>query len=579
MTTSDGASDSQERIGPYRLINQIGEGGMGIVHLGLDRAGRAVAIKVLREHIAHDPEARARLAREVDTLRRVQHPLVAEVIDADLDAVRPYVVTQFVNGPGLDAVVRDDGPLSSDRLTALGRGLSEALGAVHAAGVVHRDLKPGNVLMLDGRPIVIDFGIAHIADDVRLTTVGLVMGTPGYLSPEVVDGDPVTTATDWWGWAATLAFAASGHPPFGRGPMEVVIDRVRRGETDLDGVDPRLRPLLAAALSVDPAARPGAEVVLAGLERYAAGQDTTAVLTSSTVRLPVDGATVVLPAEATEPLVALPATARPGGSAGGVALGGADAPQTVSPLAAAGQRAPAQEVLSWASPPADEPPMVGGMGAEPAAGIGAVGPQAGDPLVGDAVGATAASGRRARSGTLLVVLLALVCGAAAWPVATALVALALMILARSVDRGRTALARRRDGRGVRRTDGLVAIVAAPWHLFAGTLATVLTCLLPAALGVATVFLAGLALSPDGTPSPGSSPAIAAGALIALLAVWWGPGGRSLRRGARALTPTRSARVVVPLLLLTAAAAVAVAVNSGQPDLTPWGNQIRVDLVR
>ena len=135
------------------------------------------------------------------------------------------------------------------RCCGSGAGLSDALTAIHRAGVVHRDLKPANVLLLDGDPVVIDFGIAHVADDIRLTMTGLVMGTPGYLSPEVVEGAPVTTATDWWGWAATLAFAASGQPPFGRGPMDVVLDRVRRGQADLSGVDPRLAPVLAAALS------------------------------------------------------------------------------------------------------------------------------------------------------------------------------------------------------------------------------------------------------------------------------------------------------------------------------------------
>jgi serine/threonine protein kinase len=223
----------EDRLGPYRLVHQLGEGGMGVVHLALDPSGRAVAIKVLRAHIAHDGDARTRLAREVQTLARVQDARVAAVLDADTDGDRPYIVTRYVPGPPLDQVVADKGPLRGDALLRLGRGLSGALTAIHRAGVVHRDLKPANVLLLDGDPVVIDFGIAHVADDIRLTMTGLVMGTPGYLSPEVVEGAPVTTATDWWGWAATLAFAASGQPPFGRGPMDVVLDRVRRGQADL----------------------------------------------------------------------------------------------------------------------------------------------------------------------------------------------------------------------------------------------------------------------------------------------------------------------------------------------------------
>ena len=215
----------------------------------------------------------------MSTLRRVRHPLVAEVLDADLDGDQPYVVTRFVPGAGLDAVVREHGALAAPQLLRLGVGLASALQAIHDVHVVHRDLKPGNVLVLDGDPVVIDFGIAHVADDIRLTSTGLVMGTPGYLSPEVIDGGRVTEATDWWGWAATLSFAASGRPPFGRGPMDVVIDRVRRGQSDLDGVDERLRPLLAAALSVDPAQRPGQDEVIEALDRYAAGESTTATVT------------------------------------------------------------------------------------------------------------------------------------------------------------------------------------------------------------------------------------------------------------------------------------------------------------
>jgi len=282
LTRDDDASSvvlgPGQKIGPYRLIHPLGEGGMGVVHLALDPYGRAVAVKVLREHIAHDRDARDRLKREVATLALVQDDRVAAVLDADTDGPRPYIVTRYIPGPALDQVVSEHGPLQGEALLRLGRGLWVALNAIHAAGVIHRDLKPANVVLLDGDPVVIDFGIAHVADDIRLTMTGLVMGTPGYLSPEVVEGAPVTEATDWWGWAATLAFAASGAPPFGRGPMDVVLDRVRRGQADLSGVDPRLAPLLQAALSPIPAERPQAHEVVQALDLYAAGAPPTVAI-------------------------------------------------------------------------------------------------------------------------------------------------------------------------------------------------------------------------------------------------------------------------------------------------------------
>ncbi len=191
--TRSGGPGFAQRIGPYRLIEEIGEGGMGVVHLALDPRGRAVAIKVLRAHVAHDADARQRLSREVDTLSRIRDARVASVIDADVMAPRPYIVTRYVPGPALDEVVEEHGPLAPADLLRLARGIAEAIRSIHACGVVHRDIKPGNVLIEDGEPVLIDFGIAHLQDDVRHTVGGLVMGTPGYLSPELVEGAAITT--------------------------------------------------------------------------------------------------------------------------------------------------------------------------------------------------------------------------------------------------------------------------------------------------------------------------------------------------------------------------------------------------
>lgn len=254
-------SGEVSRLGPYRLHGVLGEGGMGVVHLGVDPSGRAVAVKVLRDHVAHAPESRSRLAREVSTLRRVDHPAIAPFLDADVDGDRPYVVTRYVPGEPLDAWVAEHGPLAGEALRAFAVRLLDALAAIHAAGVVHRDLKPGNVLMPEGAPVVIDFGIAHVADESRLTSTGLVMGTPAYLAPELLTDGAVSPATDVWGWAATTVFAATGRSPFGGGPTPAVLDRVTRGAADLRGLSARLVEVLRGALDPDPAGRPSPSVV------------------------------------------------------------------------------------------------------------------------------------------------------------------------------------------------------------------------------------------------------------------------------------------------------------------------------
>src|SRR6201993_1865832 len=253
------ALDSLPRkIGPYRVIEKIGEGGMGVVYLGVDGEKRRVAVKVLGSAVAGDPNARQRLAREVETMRRVRNRYVAEVIDADVNGPAPYIVTRYVPGRTLEDTVRQDGPLRGAALDAFAEGLAEALAAIHAAGVVHRDLKPGNVMLDAGQPVIIDFGIAHIPDATRLTKTGLVMGTPGYLAPEVIEGSSSSGASDVHSWGTTVAYAATGRQPFGTGNFQTIFFRVIEGRAELDGVPPRLLPFVTAALSTDPKSRPSA---------------------------------------------------------------------------------------------------------------------------------------------------------------------------------------------------------------------------------------------------------------------------------------------------------------------------------
>ncbi|MEU9834351.1 protein kinase, partial [Streptosporangium sp. NPDC048047] len=250
--------NQDDRLGPYRLLRRLGEGGMGVVHLATDPRGRQVAVKVLRGEVAGDDVARRRLSREVETMRRVRSEYIAEVVDADVTGHRPYIVTRYVPGRSLEELVKQDGPLELSGLLQLAHGVAVALAAVHSVGVIHRDLKPGNVLILEGRPVLIDFGIAQAVDATRLTQTGMFIGTPGYLAPEIIEGHEAGPEVDVHAWGGTLVFAATGRPPFGKGTLEMIFYNITAGKADVDSAPEPLRPLLRAALQRDPARRPTA---------------------------------------------------------------------------------------------------------------------------------------------------------------------------------------------------------------------------------------------------------------------------------------------------------------------------------
>lgn len=259
---SAGDTRAPERIGPYRVVRKIGEGGMGVVHLGVDAEGREVAIKVLHRHVAADLKARDRLTREVETMRRVRSPHVAEVLDAELVGGEPYVVTRFAPGRTLEDAVLTDGTLAAREVIKLAQGLCQALVAIHAADVIHRDFKPSNVMLVDGEPLVIDFGIAHLVNATRLTQTGMFVGTPGYLAPEIIRDTEITQAADVHALASTVFFAAAGTPPFGTGTFEAVCFNIMEGRAQLDKAPAWLRGWLARALDVEPSARPSARELL-----------------------------------------------------------------------------------------------------------------------------------------------------------------------------------------------------------------------------------------------------------------------------------------------------------------------------
>lgn len=258
-------------IGRYRIQSHLAAGGMGRVFLALDPEGRTVALKQLHPGIAHESGMRERLGREVEVMRKIHSPRVAELVDADLDADPPYIVTRYVQGRTLHDLVGTEGPLRGDDLLRMAYGIAEALTAIHDAGHVHRDLKPSNVMVTGGEPVVIDFGIALEQDATRLTREGGTIGTVGYIPPEVLDGAVAGPPADVFAWGATVAYAATGRPAFGTGSMQAVALRAYRAAADLDGVPDEIRPLLTAALAPRADARPDARTLLRALTDRPAG--------------------------------------------------------------------------------------------------------------------------------------------------------------------------------------------------------------------------------------------------------------------------------------------------------------------
>ena len=539
-------------VGPYRLIREAGSGGMGVVYLAVDKDERPVAVKVLRDHIAYDADARARLRRELTTMRRVHDRYIADVVDADLEAERPYIVSEFVDGPQLDDYVSEVGPLGREGLVTLGRGLLSALEAIHSVGVVHRDLKPGNVLLEGHRPVVIDFGIAQLADETRLTMTGLFVGTPGYVSPETIYGDPATPATDWWSWAAVMAYASTGASPAGKGPIEVVLDRIRRGELRLDTVDADLRPLLQDCLAVRPEDRPGVREIRSRFDAYAAGGGTGPARVVAPIPL-------VTPTSQPTPSTEAPASRTPAPGPLAANDPAADSPATDGPPATAVLPQPTGHVFhpDRVEEPHDQRPAPDLRRNEQPQSVE-------QPARRARARSTAPPTKRTAGLPVFAFAVLLTAAAMSMPVASALLLFVLLTAARTIDGFIAGVRWRREIGSTARRASLVQTLGTPWTAVKAAVVSLGTLLLPGALAAGASYGAH-ALIPQHVGATGylANISVGLGATVGLLVLWYGPGSRgtkaSAHRSLRALAPTQQSVLALTAVLLIAAAAIALVV--------------------
>jgi hypothetical protein len=506
-------------VGGYELLARLGEGGMGVVHLARRPGGPRVALKVLRPHIVGDDEARRRLEREVGSLSRIRSRWVAEIVDADPWGPVPYVATRYVPGLSLHELVAEEGPVAGEDLWWLARCLAEGVASVHAAGVLHRDVKPSNVLMEGRTPILIDFGLARVADDPRLTHTGWLLGTPGYLAPEILHGQDATVASDVHSWGATVAYAGTGGPPFGRGPSMAVMDRVRRGEHQLDGLPPGLHELVTAALDPDPRRRPTLAALLARLDDRGPAPVAPAPVPHDEFTLPL-----ALAAAAHEPTTPLGDTAPP--TAG-------HAP--VSELR------PATRLITdaWEEEPYDPvwPPEQKVPAAE----------------------------RARRLSVLLAAAFAAGAAVTAFPWVALGVLLLLCWLLRSASLAATATGDRRRLRGVKWYDPVIYLVGAPWHVVRALPGTVMLALWSLGLALAAALLCYATAASTSTTLWATGLAFAA-------SLWLGPGGsrvRSpLRRVVNPLAADSGAWVTAILVLVVVGSFLSYLASQSGPTWTP-----------
>lgn len=249
------------QVGPFRVVGRIGEGGQGVVYLGMNASGERAAIKLLHVKFSGDAIARSRFAREARAAQRVASFCTASVMDVDLEGDTPYIASEYIDGRSLRQVVEDDGPIKGNALQRLAIGTATALTAIHHASIVHRDFKPDNVLIAADGPRVVDFGIARIIDSTG-TITSRAIGTPAYMAPEQISGSDVGPYTDVFAWGATIVFAATGETAFAGASIAVVLNRILNHEVDLSVMPEPLRGVVRSALSKSPAVRPSADQIL-----------------------------------------------------------------------------------------------------------------------------------------------------------------------------------------------------------------------------------------------------------------------------------------------------------------------------
>lgn len=578
-------------VGGYRLVRRIGYGGMSSVYEAVDDGGAHYALKLLHPAIAADADARARLKREVLTLRRVESDYVAQVVDAELDDEHEiFLVTELVNGPTLEHDVRETGRYTEENLLRLGEHLERAVQALHEAGVLHRDLKPSNVMMDGERPVLIDFGIAQQITDSRLTQQGFLAHTPGYCDPRVLRGGEPDEDADWWALVAVLAYAATGVAPFGVGSPAVVLERVLNGRPDLPNLDPVLQAAFSEALSVDAARRlsfselldviadpqsAAAAVVVPAVEatQIAPGPEEIDLGVPTLLAPPLTVPTVVTP-EPLAPTRVAPAPSQdaqlwaPPEELSMISDAEMESAPTYVPRAGLVQAQVVQpDALQAATTPQFVPPPHVQPQLDPQmAGV--------DPQLATALepGAFVVPPLRRYGALTFMSLLCVALGAASFPVLAAIFLVVTSAVFDFAGETRAKLYSRRIRRGrAAGSDVAVSILQSPFIVVLALIRTALT--LGVALGAAWAVAKYIALPNFFSGQPwGTALAIFCGFLLAVFIIWISPLSAKLRTGTRlmwrGIAPTGSYEVLWFFILFALAALAVWFASAAAPSWIP-----------